>query len=142
MAISLGRLKRKWLKVLTTAVNIGMASCQCPLTIFWTAGARSFERVSFFSSVILLSSRSYAARLVRPFFGAFAGSNTTRIRIPVAFANRSNVDRLGFAAPLSNRAIVDCEVPIFFASSACDSFARVRASISKLATANSGANAS
>jgi len=48
----------------------------------------------------------YAAFLDRRFF-AFTGSNTTRIVIPVAFAKRSSVDRLGLAAPLSNRAIVD-----------------------------------
>ena len=58
-------------------------------------------------SVLLLTPgecRDYAAFLARRFFTAFAGSNTTRMVIPVAFANFSSVVRLGFAAPLSKRA--------------------------------------
>jgi len=53
--------------------------------------------------------RGFRARLV--------GSSETRTRVPVALANRSRVERLGLAAPLSRRATVDCEVPIRWASS-------------------------
>jgi hypothetical protein len=59
-----------------------------------------------------LSTTNQAALFDRRFFDALAGSNTTRIVIPVALAKRSKVERLGFAAPLSKRAIVDCDVPI------------------------------
>jgi len=38
--------------------------------------------------------------------------------MPVAFANRRKVDRLGVAMPLSRRAMVDCDVPILSACSA------------------------
>src|SRR6187402_518754 len=75
------------------------------------------------------------------FLRTTTGSSERRTRMPVAFANRSSVDKLGLAAPLSRRAIVDCEVPIFFATSCWDSLAFVLASISMLASANSASSA-
>jgi hypothetical protein len=71
-----------------------------------------------------------------------AGSSETRTRVPVASANRWSVDSVGFAAPLSKRAIVDCDVPIRSATSAWDRCALVLAAMSMLASANSGSRAS
>ena len=71
-----------------------------------------------------------------------AGSSEMRTRIPVALAMRSSVEKLGFALPLSSRAIVDCEVPIRSASCCCERLALVRASMSKVAIANSPSSSS
>ena len=60
----------------------------------------------------------YAADVPRALRGERAGSNEISSLVPVALARRRSVDKLGAAFPLSRRAIVDWEVPIFEASSA------------------------
>src|SRR5580700_5795684 len=54
--------------------------------------------------------RHHAARLPRSFFELALGSKVILSPMPVAFANRRKVDRVGVALPLSRRAMVDCDV--------------------------------
>ena len=58
-----------------------------------------------------------------------SGSSEMRTFVPVALAIRSRVDKVGFDAPLSRRAMVDCDVPMRAASSCCERCALVRAQL-------------
>jgi hypothetical protein len=59
-------------------------------------------------------------------------------RLLETFASRSRVLMLGERPPTSNRAIVDCVVPIRRASSRCESPARTRAEIISFRKADTG----
>ncbi len=77
-----------------------------------------------------------------PLAGDPSGSKTILNLHPVALAIFLNVRVEGMLFPLSSRAMAVCVVFIRSASCACERFARVRASINALMSANSSSRPS